>query len=31
MTAKQFYDWQTAGDTNDVIRMVNYLERTNIT
>ena len=27
MTAKQFYDWQTAGGTNDVMRLVDCLER----
>lgn len=26
MTSKQFYDWQTGGGTNDVIRLVNVLE-----
>lgn len=26
MTAKQFYDWQTAGGTNDVMRFVDCLE-----
>jgi len=30
MTAKQFYDWQTAGGTNDVMRLVDCLERTDI-
>ena len=30
MTAKQFYDWQTAGGTNDVMRMVDCLERTDV-
>jgi hypothetical protein len=27
MTAKQFYDWQTGGGSNDVIRMIDCLER----
>lgn len=27
MTAKQFYDWQTGGGTNDVMRLVDCLER----
>ena len=27
MTAKQFYDWQTAGGTNDVLLLVDVLER----
>jgi predicted nucleotidyltransferase len=26
MTSKQFYDWQTGGGTNDVIRLVHILE-----
>lgn len=26
MTAKRFYDWQTAGGTDDVMRLVNCLE-----
>lgn len=30
MTAKQFYDWQTAGGTDDVMRMVDCLERADI-
>ncbi len=30
MTAKQFYDWQTAGGTNDVMRLVDCLERADI-
>ena len=30
MTAKQFYDWQTAGGTDDVMRLVDCLERTDI-
>jgi hypothetical protein len=27
MTAKQFYDWQTSGGTDDVMRLVNALEK----
>jgi hypothetical protein len=27
MTPKKFYDWQTAGGTNDVMRLVDCLER----
>jgi hypothetical protein len=30
MTAKQFFDWQTAGGTNDVMRLVDSLERADI-
>ena len=30
MTAKQFYDWQTAGGTDEVMRMVDCLERADI-
>jgi len=30
MTGKQFYDWQTAGGANDVIRLVDCLERADI-
>lgn len=30
MTAKQFYDWQTSGGTNDVMRLVDCLEQTDI-
>ncbi len=30
MTAKQFYDWQTAGGTDDVMRLVDCLERGDI-
>ncbi len=30
MTAKQFYDWQTAGGTDDVMRLVDCLERSDI-
>lgn len=31
MTAKQFYDWQTSGGTDDVMRLVDVLERADIT
>jgi len=30
MTAKQFYDWQTSGGTDDVMRLVASLERADI-
>jgi len=30
MTSKQFFDWQTAGGTNDVMRLVDSLERADI-
>jgi hypothetical protein len=30
MTSKQFYDWQTSGGTDDVMRMVDCLEKTDI-
>jgi hypothetical protein len=30
MTAKQFYDWQTSGGTDDVMRLVDALERADI-
>lgn len=30
MTEKQFYDWQTAGGTDDVMRLVDSLERSEI-
>ena len=30
MTAKQFYDWQTAGGTDDVMRLVDCLERADL-
>jgi hypothetical protein len=30
MTSKKFYDWQTAGGTDDVMRMVDALERADI-
>ncbi|MBN1127861.1 MAG: nucleotidyl transferase AbiEii/AbiGii toxin family protein [Chitinispirillaceae bacterium] len=31
MTLKQFYDWQTAGGTDDVMKLVDCLERADIT
>lgn len=31
MTSKQFYDWQTSGGTNDVMKLVNCLEKADIT
>ena len=31
MTAKQFYDWQTSGGTDDIMRFVACLERADIT
>lgn len=31
MTPKKFYDWQTAGGTDDVMRLVDCLERADIT
>jgi len=31
MTGKQFYDWQTVGGTDDVMRFVNALEKADIT
>ena len=31
MTSKQFYDWQTSGGTNDVMKLVDCLERTDVT
>ena len=31
MTSKQFYDWQTSGGTDDVMRLVDCLERADIT
>jgi len=31
MTEKQFYDWQTLGGTDDVMRFVNALEKADIT
>ena len=30
MTAKQFYDWQTSGGTDDVMRLVDILERADV-
>jgi len=30
MKAKQFYDWQTAGGTDDVMRLVDLLERADV-
>jgi len=30
MTEKQFFDWQTSGGTDDVMRMVDCLERADI-
>lgn len=30
MTGKQFYDWQTLGGTDDVMRFVNALEKADI-
>ena len=30
MTEKQFYDWQTVGGTNDVMRLVDCLEKADI-
>lgn len=30
MTAKEFYDWQTRGGTNDVMRLVDCLERADV-
>ena len=30
MTAKQFYDWQSAGGTDDVMRLVDCLERADV-
>ncbi len=30
MTGKQFYDWQTGGGTNDVMRLVDCLERADV-
>ncbi len=30
MTSKQFYDWQTSGGTDDVMRLVDCLERADI-
>jgi hypothetical protein len=30
MTSKQFYDWQTSGGTNDVMKLVDCLERADV-
>ncbi len=30
MTGKQFFDWQTDGGTDDVMRLVNCLEKADI-
>src|SRR3990172_11861611 len=30
MTGKQFYDWQTSGGTDDVMRLVDCLERADV-
>jgi hypothetical protein len=30
VTAKQFYDWQTSGGADDVMRLVDYLERADV-
>ncbi len=30
MTAKQFFDWQTDGGTDDVMRLVDCLERSDV-
>jgi len=30
MTSKQFYDWQTAGGTNDVLKLINILEKADV-
>jgi hypothetical protein len=30
MTSKQFYDWQSSGGTNDVMRLVDCLERADV-
>ena len=30
MTGKQFYDWQTRGGTDDVMRLVDCLERADV-
>lgn len=30
MTSKQFYDWQTAGGTDDVMRLIAVLERADV-
>ena len=30
MTSKQFFDWQTSGGTDDVMRLVDCLERADV-
>jgi hypothetical protein len=30
VTAKQFYDWQTSGGTDDVMRLADCLERADV-
>jgi hypothetical protein len=30
MTAKQFYDWQTSGGTDDVMRLISVLEKADV-
>jgi hypothetical protein len=30
MTGKQFFDWQTSGGTDDVMRLVDCLERADV-
>ena len=30
MTGKQFFDWQTSGGTDDVMRLVDVLERADV-
>ncbi len=30
MTGKQFYDWQTSGGTNDVMRLIGVLEKADV-
>ena len=30
MTKKQFYDWQTEGGTDDVMRLIDVLERADV-
>src|SRR5215212_7137649 len=31
MTAKQFFDWQTAGGANDAMRLIDALEKADVT
>ena len=31
MTAKQFFDWQTAGGGNDAMRLIDALEKADVT